>query len=100
MKIEDVIITLKALSQETRLEVMRLLVRHGSEGLSAGSIADSLIVNQTTLSRHLAQMEAAGLVSRERQAQQIIYRVNFSMMQALMGYLMEDCCAGDQRARP
>ena len=93
MQIKNVIQTLKALSQETRLQVLRLLVRYGSTGLPAGKIAESLDANPTTLSRHLAQMEAVGLVSRERQSQQIIYRANFQSMQELVGFLMEDCCA-------
>ena len=95
MKIKNAIQALKALSQETRLEVLRLLVRYGSTGLTAGKIADKLDANPTTLSRHLAQMEAASLISRERRAQQIIYRANFKSMQDLIGFLMEDCCAMD-----
>lgn len=95
MQIKNAINALKALSQETRLEVLRLLVRYGNTGLPAGKIAENLKANQTTLSRHLAQMESVGLISRERQAQQIIYRANFKSMQDLIGFLMEDCCAMD-----
>lgn len=91
---------MKALSQETRLEVFRLLVPQGFAGLPAGKIASALDVNQTTLSRHLATLEQAGLLLKERQAQQIIYRVNFAAMRDLVGFLMEDCCAGDKRVLP
>lgn len=86
-----------ALAQDTRLEVFRLLVRMGDAGLAAGKIADRLSANGTTLSRHLAVMEQAGLVSKERQARQIIYRVNFDAVRGLFAYLLEDCCAGDPR---
>ncbi|NVJ96645.1 MAG: helix-turn-helix transcriptional regulator, partial [Alphaproteobacteria bacterium] len=86
-----------ALAQETRLEVFRLLVRMGDTGLSAGKIAEGVDANATTLSRHLTVMEQAGLVSKERQARQIIYRVNFETVRGLFSFLLEDCCAGDPR---
>lgn len=87
-----------ALAQETRLDTFRLLVRMGDAGMAAGKIADHLSANVTTLSRHLAVMEQAGLVVKMRQARQIIYRVNFEQVRALLGFLLEDCCAGDPRA--
>lgn len=77
------------------MRVFRLLVRFGQDGLPAGRIAGELGVNATTLSRHLAQMEAVGLVTSRRDARQVIYRPDFGVMQGLMGYLMEDCCAGE-----
>ncbi len=97
MQIDTAISTLKALAQESRMNVFRLLVRHGSSGMPAGKIAERLTLNQTTLSRHLTMMEQVGLVTRERRAQQIIYKVKFETAQALVKYLMEDCCAGDAR---
>jgi DNA-binding transcriptional ArsR family regulator len=95
MQINEAISILSALAQDTRMRVFRLLVRFGQDGLPAGRIADELKVNATTLSRHLAQMEAVGLVTSRRDARQMIYRPDFSVMQGLMGYLMEDCCAGE-----
>lgn len=97
MNIFNSIECLSALAQETRLEAFRLLVRMGDVGLPAGKIASHLSVNVTTLSRHLAVMEQAGLLSKERQARQIIYRVSFSQVRDLFSYLIEDCCAGDPR---
>jgi DNA-binding transcriptional ArsR family regulator len=97
MKVKESIGCLSALAQETRLEVFRLLVRMGEAGAPAGRIADRLGANATTLSRHLAVMEQAGLVEKERHARQIIYRVKFDRVQALFAYLIEDCCAGDPR---
>jgi len=99
MKISETIDQLAALAQETRLEVFRLLVRMGDKGLPAGEIAEALAVNGTTLSRHLATMENAGLVSKERRSRQIIYRVNFGAVRGLFTTLLEDCCAGDERTR-
>ncbi len=99
MNINNYIECLSALAQDTRLEAFRLLVRMGDAGLSAGSIAEQLSVNVTTLSRHLSVMEQAGLLSKERQARQIIYRVSFSKVRDLFSYLIEDCCAGDPRVK-
>lgn len=95
MKIKTTIDQLSALAQGTRLETFRLLVKMGDAGLAAGSIAETLNVNVTTLSRHLAVMENAGLLTKERRARQIIYRVEFSAVRQLFTFLLEDCCAGD-----
>lgn len=99
MNIKETISQLSALAQETRLEVFRVLVRAGTSGLSAGKIAERVSANVTTLSRHLAQMENAGLLAKERRARNIIYRVDFDAVRDLFTFLMEDCCAGDPRVR-
>lgn len=95
MKINITTDQLSALAQETRLGVFRLLVKQGAAGLPAGKIAEALDANVTTLSRHLAIMENAGLLAKERQARQIIYRVEFDAVRQLFTFLLEDCCAGD-----
>nr|WP_262689439.1 metalloregulator ArsR/SmtB family transcription factor [Kordiimonas aestuarii] len=109
MKTNDAISVLSALAQDTRMRVFRLLVKFGSNGLPAGKIAETLSVNGTTLSRHLAQMEQVGLLTSRRDARQVIYAPNFAamqdlmafLMQDLMAFLMEDCCAGElQLAQP
>jgi len=97
MKNNETIDQLSALAQETRLETFRLLVRRGDAGLPAGKIAAKLQANVSTLSRHLAVMENAGLLSSKREARQIIYRVNFGAVRNLFTFLLEDCCAGDKR---
>jgi len=97
MKINTSITQLSALAQTTRLETFRLLVKRGEAGLPAGEIASKLNVNVTTLSRHLAVMENAGLLTRERCARQIIYRVAFGAVRGLFTFLLEDCCASDPR---
>ncbi|RMF41567.1 MAG: ArsR family transcriptional regulator [Planctomycetota bacterium] len=85
---------LSALAQESRLEVFRLLVRCGEEGLPAGKIAEQVGVPPATLSFHLKELSRAGLISHRRAGRSLIYRVDFEGMRGLLCYLMEDCCQG------
>ena len=85
---------LGALAQEHRLALFRLLVQAGERGMAAGAIADALGVPNSSLSFHLAQLHRAGLIRQERQHRSLIYRANYAAMNALVGYLMENCCAG------
>jgi ArsR family transcriptional regulator len=85
---------LGALAQEHRLALFRLLVQAGERGMAAGAIADALGVPNSSLSFHLAQLNRAGLIRQERQHRSLIYRANYAAMNALLGYLMENCCAG------
>lgn len=85
---------LSALAQEHRLALFRLLVQAGEQGMAAGAIADALGVPNSSLSFHLAQLNRAGLISQERRHRSLIYRANYEEMNALVGYLMENCCAG------
>jgi DNA-binding transcriptional ArsR family regulator len=85
---------LGALAQEHRLVLFRLLVQAGDKGMPAGAIADALGVPNSSLSFHLAQLRNAGLILQERQHRSRIYRANYAAMNALVGYLMENCCAG------
>lgn len=85
---------LSALAQEHRLALFRLLVQAGEQGMAAGGIADALGVPNSSLSFHLAQLNRAGLISQERRHRSLIYRANYEEMNALVGYLMENCCAG------
>lgn len=85
---------LSALAQEHRLALFRLLVQAGEQGMAAGAIADALGVPNSSLSFHLAQLNRAGLISQERRHRSLIYRANYGEMNALVGYLMENCCAG------
>jgi ArsR family transcriptional regulator, arsenate/arsenite/antimonite-responsive transcriptional repressor len=85
---------LGALAQEHRLALFRLLVQAGERGMAAGAIADALGVPNSSLSFHLAQLNRAGLIRQERQHRSLIYRANYAAMNALVGYLMENCCAG------
>ena len=94
MKADSAIVALGALAQEHRLALFRLLVRAGDKGMAAGAIAESLGVPNSSLSFHLAQLKQAGLVMQERQHRSLIYRANYPAMNALVGYLLENCCAG------
>lgn len=94
MKADAAIDALGALAQEHRLASFRLLVQAGEAGLAAGVIAEKLGVPNSSLSFHLAQLREAGLVLQERQHRSIIYRANYPAMNALVAYLMENCCAG------
>ena len=94
MKASSAIEALGALAQEHRLALFRLLVQAGEQGMPAGAIADALGVPNSSLSFHLAQLKNAGLILQERQHRSLIYRANYPAMNALVGYLMENCCGG------
>lgn len=85
---------LSALSHETRLDVFRLLVKAGGDGLLAGEIAARLDVRQNTLSSNLAILNRAGLVSWRREGRAIRYIAAMDGMRGLLGFLMKDCCGG------
>lgn len=94
METEQAIDALSALAQRSRLEVFRLLVRRGPDGMPAGEIADALSVPPNTMSAHLAILSQAGLVRGERSGRSVIYSVDLGGMNALMTFLMKDCCQG------
>jgi DNA-binding transcriptional ArsR family regulator len=85
---------LGALAQEYRLAIFKLLVQAGDDGMAAGAIAEALGVPNSSLSFHLAQLTRAGLIRQERQSRSLIYRADYQAMNALVAYLMENCCAG------
>jgi len=94
MKAESAIEALGALAQDHRLAVFRQLVQAGDKGMAAGAIAEALAIPNSSLSFHLAQLRMAGLILQERQHRSLIYRANYPAMNALLGYLTENCCAG------
>jgi DNA-binding transcriptional ArsR family regulator len=85
-----------ALSQQTRFQIVRSLVRAGADGIPAGAVAASLGVSPSNISFHLKELERAGLVVARREARSIIYAADFNVLGGLIRFLMEDCCA----ARP
>lgn len=86
---------LGALAHETRLQIFRLLVRAGAEGLAVGRIAEALGVEANgRLSFHLKELVAAGLASARQQGRFIYYSTNYAAMNELLRYLTEDCCGG------
>ena len=82
-----------ALSQETRLEIIRLLVRAGTEGLSAGNVAAAVHASASNVSFHLKELEHSGLVSARRESRSIIYSASYEALRQLIDFLMKDCCA-------
>ncbi|QEG39111.1 ArsR/SmtB family transcription factor [Roseimaritima ulvae] len=94
MEIKQAVVALSALAQQSRLEVFRLLVKLGPEGLSAGQIAETLGIPPATLSFHLKELTHAGLIESQKVGRSVIYAVHVQGMNCLMGFLMEDCCQG------
>jgi ArsR family transcriptional regulator, arsenate/arsenite/antimonite-responsive transcriptional repressor len=91
---------LASIAQEARLEIFRLLVQAGPEGLAAGSIGETLSIPPSTLSFHLKELSHAGLVHSEQVSRFIYYSANYEAMESLIGYLTENCCAGEKRCCP
>jgi len=85
---------LAALAHDTRLDVFRLLVEAGPQGLPVGAIGDALGVPPATLNHHIAQLKTAGLVAVERDGRKLIHRADFARMDGLIGFLTENCCKG------
>jgi ArsR family transcriptional regulator len=94
MEMTQAVSALAALAQETRLAIHRLLVEAGPEGLSAGRIGERLDLPPATLSFHLAQLARAGLARGRQDGRFVIYSADFESMNALVGYLTENCCGG------
>lgn len=94
MKAPAAVEALGALAQEHRLTLFRLLIQAGDEGMPAGAIAESLGVPNSSLSFHLAHLTRAGLIQQRRQGRSLIYTADYAAMNALVGYLMENCCGG------
>lgn len=90
----DAMSALSALGQDTRLEVFRLLVRAGQEGVPAGEIATRLGTVQNTMSAHLKVLSQAGLIRPERDGRTIRYVADMTGFRDLLAFLMEDCCNG------
>jgi len=100
MEIIDAVTALAAIAQETRLAVFRALVVAGPDGLSAGRIADALAVAPATLSFHLKELDRAGLVTARQDGRYVIYAANFEQMNALLGFLTENCCRDSAGCAP
>lgn len=94
MESTSAIETFAALSQPTRLDAFRLIVRHEPHGLPAGEVARLLDVPQNTMSSHLAVLSRAGLISSERHSRSIIYRAELDKVRELASFLVTDCCGG------
>ena len=100
MKAKDVIEALGALAHEHRLALYRLLVERGPEGLPAGHIAAHLKLVPSSLTFHLQALQRAGLIIRRRESRQLIYSADFDAVNAVVGYLTENCCVGSGECAP
>ena len=94
MKEHDAINMLAALSQETRLHVVRFLVERGDNGAAAGEIGARVGASSSRMSFHLSALENAGLVTSERQSRSIVYRANLDKLGGLVSFILNDCCGG------
>ena len=94
MEKTDAVAALAALAQENRLDVFRLLVQAGPQGLAAGAVAGKLSLAPNTLSFHFDRLRHAGLVTCTRQGRSLIYAARYQSMNALLGYLTDNCCGG------
>jgi ArsR family transcriptional regulator, arsenate/arsenite/antimonite-responsive transcriptional repressor len=92
MEKSAVLAALSALAQQTRLDIYRLLVQAGTDGLPAGQIADKLGLASATLAFHLKELKNAGLIAFTRNGRSLIYAAVYPTMNDLLGYLTENCC--------
>lgn len=94
----QVVTALAALAQTTRLSIYRLLVVSGKQGMAAGQIAEHLQLPPATLSFHFKTLSHAGLIESRQEGRYIYYVANFTVMNGMLAYLTENCCAGDAAA--
>lgn len=97
MEIKNATACFSALSQETRVEIIQLLVKAGPAGVSAGEIASALDTAPPTMSFHLKELTSAGLAISRKQGRSVIYAANYGGLRSLVDFLMADCCQGDPR---
>src|SRR6266851_4767601 len=98
MEQTDAVTALAALAHDNRLEVFRALVQAGPDGMPAGQVAAALGLAPNTLSFHFDRLRTAGLVTVRRDGRSMIYAARFETMNALLGYLTENCCRGARDA--
>ncbi len=94
MDSSSAVVALGALAHDHRLAVFRLLVQAGPDGIAAGALAERLGLPASSLSFHLAHLHRAGLAKQRRHGRSLIYSAAYPAMNALMGYLTENCCGG------
>ncbi len=95
MDTKAVIVALAALAQESRLAVFRLLVQLGPEGMAATKIGTQLGIPPSSMSFHLKELAHADLITARQEGRYVIYSANFSAMNAVIGFLTENCCGGN-----
>lgn len=98
MEEADVVKALAALAQPTRLQLFRALIVTGRRGMTPSTMSEGLGISASTLSFHLKELANAGLVTQERASRNLIYRAAFDRMNAVLQYLTENCCQGEECA--
>jgi ArsR family transcriptional regulator, arsenate/arsenite/antimonite-responsive transcriptional repressor len=98
MEKTDAVAALAALAQDNRLDVFRLLVQAGPEGMAAGQVAEKLGLAPNTLTFHFDRLRFAGLVTVRRDGRSMIYAARFEAMNDLVSFLTENCCQGTPAA--
>src|SRR3984885_3769986 len=98
METSDAVAALAALAQDNRLEIFRLLVQAGPDGLAAGRVAEALDLAPNTLTFHFDRLRVAGLVTVRRDGRSMIYAARFETMNGLLAFLTENCCQGAAEA--
>jgi DNA-binding transcriptional ArsR family regulator len=98
MEKSNAVAALAALAQDNRLDVFRLLVEAGPEGMPAGGVAAALDLAPNTLSFHFDRLRQAGLITVRRDGRSMIYAARYDTMHALLGFLTENCCGGTPEA--
>jgi ArsR family transcriptional regulator, arsenate/arsenite/antimonite-responsive transcriptional repressor len=94
MDTDQAVQALGALAHEHRLAIYRLLVERGPAGLSAGAIGEDVGLAPSSLTFHLQNLQRSGLLIQRRESRNLMYSVDFDAMNALVGYLTENCCSG------
>lgn len=94
MNERQALIGFSAMSQETRLRIVRLLVKAGPGGMAAGDIGEAMGVSPSNASFHLKELERAGLIAARRASRSIVYSADYDSLSGLIRFLMEDCCSG------
>ena len=92
---QEVVRSLAALAQQSRLQIFRQLVVAGAEGMTPTRLSEALSLPSTALSFHLKELTNANLITQERDGRNLIYRAAFSAMNDLLSYMTANCCAGD-----
>jgi ArsR family transcriptional regulator, arsenate/arsenite/antimonite-responsive transcriptional repressor len=100
MEKSSAVAALAALAQDNRLDVFRLLVQAGPDGMAAGAVAEALDLAPNTLTFHFDRLRIAGLVTVRREGRSMIYAAQYDTMNALLSYLTDNCCKGPQRCPP
>src|SRR3990167_5767650 len=97
METRDALPAFAALSQENRLEALRLLVKSGPRGIAAGALGDNLGIAAPTMSFHLKELANAGLITSRKEGRHVFYAADYGGIRRLGDFLMADCCQGDPR---